>query len=80
MLSALLDARFPQWLQGKESACNSEMMAQFLGREDPLGREMATHSSMLAWETPQTEEDRGAWKATVHRAAKSWTELNHKVV
>ena len=28
---------------------------QFLGREDPLKKEMATHSSILAWEIPWTE-------------------------
>ena len=33
-----------------------EIQAQFLGREDPLGEEMATHSSVLDWEIPQTEE------------------------
>ena len=27
-----------------------------LGGEDPLEKEMATHSSILAWEIPQTEE------------------------
>ena len=27
-----------------------------LGREDPLEKEMATHSSTLAWEIPWTEE------------------------
>ena len=27
-----------------------------LGREDPLEKEMATHSSILAWEIPRTEE------------------------
>ena len=27
-----------------------------LGREDPLEKEMATHSSVLAWEIPWTEE------------------------
>ena len=42
-----------------------------LGREDPLEKGMATHSSILAWRTPWT----GAWRATVHGAAKSWTEL-----
>ena len=29
---------------------------QFLGREDPLEKEMATHSSILAWRIPWTEE------------------------
>ena len=33
--------------------------AQFLGREDPLQNEMATHSSILAWRIPWTEEPGG---------------------
>ena len=35
------------------------MWVQSLGREDPLDKEMATHSSMLAWEIPWTEEPTG---------------------
>ena len=38
-----------------------------LGREDPLEKEMATCSSILAWEIPM---DRGAWWATVHEVTK----------
>ena len=30
-----------------------------LGREEPLGKEMTTHSSILAWEIPWTEEPGG---------------------
>ena len=33
-----------------------ESRVQSLGREDPLERGMATHSSILAWEIPRTEE------------------------
>ena len=33
-----------------------EMQVQSLGWEDPLEKEMATHSSILAWEIPWTEE------------------------
>ena len=33
-----------------------EMQVQSLGREDPLEKEMITHSSILVWEFPQTEE------------------------
>ena len=33
-----------------------EMWAQSLGVEDPLEKKMATHSSILAWKTPGTEE------------------------
>ena len=47
-----------------------ETLVQSLGREDPLEEGMATHSSILAWRVPM---DRGAWWATVHGVAKSWT-------
>ena len=33
-----------------------EIWVQSLGQEDPLEREIATHSSILAWEIPWTEE------------------------
>ena len=36
-----------------------EMQVQSLGREDPLEEEMATHSNILAWEIPWTEEPGG---------------------
>ena len=46
-----------------------------LGWEDPLGKEMATHSSILAWRIPWTEEP---GKATVHGIVKSqiWWSYN----
>ena len=36
-----------------------ETQVRSLGREDPLEKEMATHSSILAWKIPWTEEPRG---------------------
>ena len=36
-----------------------ETQVQSLGREDPLEREIATHSSILAWKTPWTEKPGG---------------------
>ena len=36
-----------------------ETRVQSLGREDPLEKEMATHSSTLAWEIPWTEKPGG---------------------
>ena len=33
-----------------------EIRVRFLGQEDPLEKEMATHSSILAWRIPWTEE------------------------
>ena len=45
------------WLSSKESACNAgPTWAQSLGQEDPLEKEMVTHSSILALEIPWTEE------------------------
>ena len=39
---------------GKESACNMRDLVRSLGREDPLEKGMATHSSILAWIIPRT--------------------------
>ena len=38
-----------------------ETQVQSLGREDPLEKEMATHSSILAWRIPWTEEPGGLY-------------------
>jgi len=40
----------------KVSACNAETWVQSLGWEDPLEKEMAIHSSTLAWKILWTEE------------------------
>ena len=40
-----------------------ETWVQFLGWEDPLEKEMATHSNILAWRITMGS---GAWQATVH--------------
>ena len=63
----------------QETQETQEMQVQSLGQEDPLEKEMATHSSILAWEIPwgiPWGNPRGAWLATVHGVAKSWTRLN----
>ena len=47
---------------GKKSARHAEIQEpwfQFLGREDPLEKGMATHSSILAWRILWTEEPGG---------------------
>ena len=38
-----------------------EVWVRSLGREDPLEKEMATHSSILAWKIPWTEKPGGLW-------------------
>ena len=46
-----------------------EICVQCLGWEDPMEKEMATHSSILTWKIPWTED----WWATVHGVIKSQT-------
>ena len=47
---------FPGGSDGKESACNARDQSLILGQEDPLEKGMATHSSILVWRIPWTEE------------------------
>ena len=47
---------FPGGSDGKESTCNAADLGLILGQEDPLKKEMATHSNILALRIPQTEE------------------------
>ena len=54
----------------KNLSAMQETRVQFQGWEDPLEKEMATHSSILVWRLPY-----GAWQATVHGVAKSWIRL-----
>jgi len=43
------------------------MWVRFLGREDPLEEGMATHSSILAWRIPWTEEPDGLQSTGLQR-------------
>ena len=47
---------FPSGSVVKNPPARQEMEIQSLGQEDPLEKEMATHSSMLAWKISWTEE------------------------
>ena len=50
-----------------------EIQVQSLGRADSLAKGMATHSSIVAWRIPWTEEPGGL---TVHGVSKSWTQMS----
>ena len=50
---------FPVDSDSKNLPAMLETWVQSLGQEDPLEKEMATHSSILAWEIPWTEEPHG---------------------
>ena len=49
--------KYPQRL--KRLPAMQETWVQFLGRDDSLEKEMASHSSILAWRLPWTEEPGG---------------------
>ena len=54
-----------------------EMWVQFLGQEDPLEKEMATHTSVLAWKIPWTEEPGGLQSIGSQRVGRDWSALAH---
>ena len=49
-----------------------EIWIQSLGQEDPLEEEMATHSSILAWEIPWTEKGDGLQSMGLQRVGLDW--------
>ena len=51
-----------------------ETWIRSLGWEDPLEKELTTHSSILVWRITWTDE---SWRAIVHTVAKNWTRLSN---
>ena len=64
---------FPGGQSIKNPSAMQKTWLRSLSREDPLEKEMATRSSILAWRIPM---DRGAWWATVCGVTKSRTQLS----
>ena len=54
---------FPGGSDGKDSAAVQETQVQSLSREDLLEKGVATHSNILTWRIPRTEEPDGAPKS-----------------
>ena len=52
-----------------------ETWVRSLGQEDPLEKEMATHSSILVWRIPWTEEPGGLQSIGSHRVRHDWSDL-----
>ena len=63
---------FPGSSGVKDPPVKQETQVPFLGREDPLEREMPPHSSILAWRIPGTG---GAWWVAVYGVIQSRTRL-----
>ena len=63
---------FPGDSDGKESTCNAGDSGLIPGSEDPLEKGMATHSSILAWRIPWTEEPGGLQSMRLQRVGHDW--------
>ena len=66
-------ASFPGGSVVKNLPAKQETWFRFLGQEEPLEKEMATHSSILAWETSWIEKPGELQSMGV---TKSWTQLS----
>ena len=64
---------FPGGSDGKESACSAGDPGSILGQEDPLDKEMKTHSSILAWRIPRTEESDRLQSMGVKESDTTWS-------
>ena len=64
---------FPGGLDSKESACNMGDLGSIPGSGKSLETRMATHSSILAWRTPWTEEPGGLQSMGSQRVRHDWT-------
>ena len=58
----------PWWLSGKEASCNAGAAGSIPGWEDPLEEGTATHSAVLAWRIPWTEEPGGLQESEMTEA------------
>ena len=56
-----------------------ETWVQSLGWEDPMEEEMATHSTIIAWEIPWTEEP-GMLRSRGHKESDTAQQLNNKKI
>ena len=62
-----------------ETWFRSKIWVQSLGRENPLDKEMATHSSILAWKIPWTEESGRLQSMGSQRVGHNWVTLLFQV-
>ena len=76
-----LSCTFPVAQMVKNLAATWETQVQFLGWEDPLEKGMATHSHIVGWESPWTEEPEGLQSIGLQRdMTEQLTPLSYHVI
>ena len=76
----LIQQMFLHGISEKRLPTEWKTQVRSLGREDPLEKETATHSSILVWKIQRIfllQMDGGAWQATVRGVSKSRTRLSN---
>ena len=63
----------------KNPPANAGDVVQSLGQEDPLEKEMATQSRIIAWEIPWTEEPGGSMSYRVAKESYTTQRLNNEI-
>ena len=63
----------------KHLTAMQETQVRSLGWEDPLEKELATHSSILAWKIPKTEELGSLYSPCGHKESDTTERLTHNV-
>ena len=75
----LVSLGFPGGAGGKEPTCQrgrcKRLVVRALGREGALEEGMTTHSNILAWRIPWTEEPGGLWSIGLQRVGDNWSNL-----
>ena len=61
--------------EGKESTCNAGDLGLIPGFDDPLEKRTTTHSSILAWRIPWTEESGGLQAMGLERVRHDWARI-----
>ena len=63
----------------KESACNAGDQVWSLGQDDPIEKEMSTHSAILAWRIPWTEKPVWLQSMGLQKLRHNWATNTHTI-
>ena len=80
LVNSLWASQMAQWVKNLPAMQETqEIWVQFLGWEDPLEESTATHSSILAWRIPRTEEP-GGLRSIGHKVSDTNEVTEHALI